>query len=257
MAFTETQNSDGSTEFINTQTGLTAMKYRPEQGADDGIVDFVRLFDDFLGDAVDARWTPVVGIDAQAVTPTITQTNNGLVRLTSGNAGDTMANDGSQLNSGLNWIPANGGLYGAFRVKPVSGVATVCYNVGFTDTAALEMPITLSGTTLTTNASDAAVFVFDTAADNDYWHAQGVKGNTDTALTNTAVAPVADTYTLLEIYIDTSGTATFKIDGTLKATIANAVTPSVALTPTVAVTARTTSERSIDIDYIEVVQKRL
>lgn len=257
MAINEVQNDDGSASYIASLNSLDTMKLRPEQGPDMGIPAYVRLFDDFLGDVLADQWTPTVGIDGQAVTPTTTAANNGLVRLTSGDAGDTMANDGSQLASALNWVPANGGLYGAFRVKPVSGVATVCYNVGFTDTAALEMPITISGTTLTTNASDAAVFVFDTAQTNDFWHAQGVKANTDTAITNTAVAPTADTYTLMEIYIDISGHATFYIDGVLKASVANAVTPSVALTPVVAVTARTTSVRSIDVDYIEVAQKRL
>lgn len=257
MAFTETQNGDGSTEWINTQTGLTAVMWRPEQGGDAGIRDFVTLRDDFLGDLIGDEWTPLAGIDGQAVAPTITVANNGLVRLTSGDVGDTMANDGSQLSSALNWIPANGGLYMQARIKPVSSVANVCYNVGFTDTSALEMPITISGTTLTTNASDAAVFVFDTAQTNDLWHTQGVKANSDTAIANSGIAPAADTYTLLEIWIDTSGNATFKIDGGTAIQVANAVTASVPLTPTVAVVTRTTASKSLDVDYIEVVQRRL
>ena len=211
-----------------------------------------------MGPVLDAnKWTALEGDDDIAAPPVVIAANNGLLTLVSGNAGDTFAHDGSQLSSQLNWIPANGGLSMTARIMPVTGVATVCYNVGFTDTIALEMPITLSTTTLTTNASDAAVFVYDTAATNDFWHIQGVKGNTDTALTNTSVLPVADTYTILRVDIDTSGTASFYIDGVLKGNIANAVTTSVALTPTIAVTARTTSSRVLYVDYVEVAQKRL
>lgn len=260
MSINEVQNSDGSLSHISASNSLDTLKLRPEQGPDLGYAAFTGFFDDFLGDVLADQWSGAAGADGQAVAPAILAGGlNGICRLTSGDAGDGTANDASILTHTLNYKASSGGLYMRTRLKINTAVTNVCVNVGFTDvlaTTTLEMPITISGTTLTTAATDAAVFVFDTAQTNDYWHAQGVKNNTDTAISNTSVAPAADTYTVLEVYIDNNGHAAFYIDGVLKASVANAVTTSVALTPVVAVEARTTTSKVVDIDYIEVRAKR-
>lgn len=256
MTINQVQNDDGTSSFVDADTSREVAILRPGQGFDPGLATYVRLFDDFQGDVIADQWSAAQGSDGQgAVAAIVAGEHGGVVRLTSGDAGTGTAADGSVLTHALNWKASAGGLYMRARLRINTSVASVCVNVGFTDvlaTTTLEMPITISGTTLTTNASDAAVFVFDTAQTNDYWHTQGVKANSDTAIANTEVAPVADTYTTLEIFIDTSGTATFYIDGVLEGQVANAVTAATALTPVVAVETRTTAVKVVDVDYIEV-----
>lgn len=256
MGITLNPQADGSTQYVGE--GLSLFKFHPERGGHIAQENFVQFFDDFLGDALDARWSGAAGTDGQAVAPTINAANGGTMRMTTGDT-VTVAESAVSLTHMLNWKAGNGGLYLKARIKPISSVDDVAYFVGFTDTKAsstLEIPITLSGTTLTTNATDAVGFVFDTAATNDYWHCQGVKADTDTALLNTSVGPSADTYQTLEIAVSSSGSATFYIDGVLVGSVANAVTTTVALTPVITAMARTTTSKSIDADYIFVNSKR-
>lgn len=260
MSFNQSNSSNGNTQFISASNGLYAAIMRDEQGFDPGIRDYTGFFDDFDGDVIVDQWSAGQGTDGQgAVAAIVAGGLDGICRLTSGDAGTGTAADGSILTRALNYKASSGGLYMRAKVRINTAVTNVCVNIGFTDvlqTTTLEMPITLDTITPTTNASDAAVFVFDTAATNDLWHCQGVKANTDTALTNSGTAPTADTYQVFEVYIDTSGTASFYIDGVLEASIANAVTASTALTPVIGVEARTTTSKVVDIDYIEVRAKR-
>lgn len=215
----------------------------------------VVLEDDFLGDTLDTKYSGAKGADAQAVVPTINSQVNGVVRLTSGDVGDTFANDGSSLTHELNWKANQGNLMFQARIKPVSSVANVSYFIGFSDslaTGTLEAPFTLATTTFTSNATDAVGFVYDTAATTATWRCVGVKADTDATSINTSVVPVADTSAWLEIYVDSSGNATFYIDGESYGTIANAVTATVALTPIATVVTRTTASKSLDIDYLRV-----
>lgn len=222
-----------------------------------GDVARVALFDDFLGDVIADQWSAAKGTDPQAVIATIQMAASGTVRLTSGDT-TVVAESCSSLTHGLNWKAANGGLVFEAKVTPVSAVTTVQYFVGLTDTLAtttLEQPFTLSGTTFTAVADDAVGFVFDTDATTDVWYAIGVKATTKTAAI-TCAAPTADTAQTFRIEIDTSGTATFYVDGVSVGSKADAVTTSVALTPVVEVMARTTTSRSIDVDYIYCGQTR-
>lgn len=256
MGITLNPQANGSTEFVGE--GRTLFKLNSDRGGYIAHENFVQLFDDFLGDSLDARWSGAAGSDAQAVAPTISAANGGVMRMTTGDT-TTVSESAVSLTHGLNYKAGNGGLYLKARIKPVTSVADVAYFVGFTDTLAtstLEIPITLSGTTLTTTATDAVGFVFDTAATNDYWHCQGVKADTDTALINTSVGPSADTYQDLEIVVDSSGTATFYINGAQVASVANAVTTTVSLTPVITAMARTTTSKSLDADYIFINSKR-
>lgn len=225
-----------------------------------GSLDFtpkVTLFDDFLGDVLDDAWSGAKGSDGQAVVPTINPAIGGWVRLTSGDT-VTPAESISSLTHGLNWKAESGGLAFEAKVKPVSSVASVAYFIGLTDalaTGTLEEPVTLSGTSFTSNATDCVGFVFDTAATTDVFYCIGVKNNADTAATAT-IAPAADTAVTLRIELSAAGAATFYVNGNLVATIADAVTPSVALTPIVEVMTRTTAVKSIDADYIHVQSSR-
>ncbi len=212
----------------------------------------VTLFDDFLGDVIADQWSAAKGSDAQAVIATINAASiGGTVRLTSGDS-VVVAESSSSLTHALNWKAANGGLVFETKVTPVSSVANVAYFIGLTDvlaTTTLEEPVTLSTTTFTSNATDCVGFVFDTAATTDVFYCIGVANDVDTSSVATS-APVADTAITLRIELSTAGGASFYVNGARVATIAAAVTASVALTPVIEVMARTTTSKSIDVDHV-------
>ena len=180
--------------------------------------------DDFYGDALDGAWVPLNGSDAQAIDPAPSAAKNGVVRLTCGDDGTTtMAVNGCQLATELNWDASAGRLFGEFRIK-VSAITNIVFFVGFTDSKALEMPFTQSGTTLTSNASDAVGFMFDT--------------NSTT-----------------EVFAD--GTAKFYIDGVKTGdTMTSAITVATDLAATVAVFSETTTSHTLDVDYVRLEQSR-
>lgn len=254
MTILEQNYADG-TKSIVAESSRKLVTYHPDSGVDLGSADYVSFFDDFLGDVIADQWSAAKGSDAQAVIATVVaSTAGGAVRLTSGDT-TTVAESLSSLTQALNWKANTGGLFVEARVKLVSSIANVAVNIGFTDdlaTSTLEEPFSISGTTITSNATDGVCFVYDTAQTNDYWHLQGVKAGTDTAINNSSKAPVADTYALFRLELDSSGNATFFIDGVKVGTAANAVTATVALTPVVSVMARTTTSKSVDVDYIRV-----
>src|SRR3546814_17818472 len=82
---------------------------------------------------------------------------------------------------------------------------TTCYAfVGFTDVTTLEAPIISAGSanTLTSNASDAVGFMFDTGMTDDNWWLVGVDTDVDATHEDTGLAPVADTYATFEVDVE-------------------------------------------------------
>jgi hypothetical protein len=218
---------------------------------------YVRLFDDFLGDVISDQWSAAQGTDGQgAIAAVVAGAAGGAVRLTSGDT-VTVAESLSSLTHALNWKANQGGLVFEARVTPVSSVANVAYFIGLTDTLAtttLEEPATLATATITYVAADAVGFLYDTGATTDVFYGVAVKATAGTAFANAVVGalPVAGTAITFRIELSATGAASFYADGVLLGTIAAAVTATVALTPIVSVMARTTTVKSIDVDYIEV-----
>ena len=213
--------------------------------------------DDFYGDALDGAWVPLNGSDAQAIDPAPSAAKNGVVRLTCGNdATTTMAVNGCQLASELNWDASAGRLFGEFRIK-VSAITDIVFFAGFTDSKALEMPFTQSGTTLTSTATDAVGIMFDTGSTTDDLFAVGVDSDTDATHEDLGSAPVADTWIRLGVEVFSDGTAKFYIDGVKTGdTMTSAVTPTVDLAATVAVFSETTTSHTLDVDYVRLEQSR-
>lgn len=259
MSINMKQNSDGTLTAVSNVNSKIPLIIDEQRGSYQNDKQYVEFVDDFLGDVIEDGYSAAKGSDGQAVIATIVAGEaGGVVRQTTGDTA-VLAESAVVLTHALNWKANMGGLYMYTRFKPVTSVANVSYFVGFTDTlgtTTLEMPMSLSGTTLTTTATDAVGFLFDTDATNDFWHLQGVKADTDTALLNSAVAPVADTAADLEIWLDTSGNATFAINGAVLGTVANCVTATVALTPVIAAMARTTTSKSVDTDILVVRAQR-
>ena len=225
--------------------------------------DRFELFDDFLYQTIteaDTPWILNSGADAQAIDPAISAQEGGVIRITTGDADGTTANDGSQLVAHIPVQADSGGLVFETRLHINTAVTTVSVVAGLTDSTSLEEPFTIAGTTITSTASDAACFVYDTAQTTDQWYACAVDSNTDdTGNALTGVAPVADTYQVLRIEVSSDGaTIRFYINGTLTNTLSGAagVSPDVNLYATVIACATTTTSRTVDVDYIYVAHTR-
>ena len=211
----------------------------------------VSFFDDFLGDLVGDAWA----IDADTgCSGAILAAKVGTLRLTT----DTTDNDRVTAAHELNWA-AELGLVAEFRVK-VDVITAVGMFVGFSDAkaeAAQTQPIEGSGSSdgVTTTATDAVGFLFDTDMSTDQWHGIGVKGNTDGTLASSFGAPVAATYQTLRLAVGSDETAYFWVAGEFKGSVASAVTGTVALTPIVSVQNRSGAARLMDVDYAWIVAR--
>lgn len=214
------------------------------------------FFDDF--ERLDTlRWLATEGTDSATSNAAILAGGvGGVLRLTTGDAGTGLAADTEQLtHNTLLFKAANDNLVFEIRVK-LSAITNCWAFFGFTDTvaAALEAPImsASSADTLTTNATDAVGFMFDTRMSTDNWWLTGVANDVDATAQNSGYAPVAGTYEVLRIEIDSSGRAIFYRNGVKIGTrMTGAVTPSVALTPVLAVSKTSVAaSMTVDIDYV-------
>lgn len=213
------------------------------------------MFDDFEGDVIRDQWTIAAGSDSPAA-GALTEAVNGKLRLTTGNSNASLAADGVQVTSFLNWNTANGLEFEC--VLQVDVITNLQLFVGFTDQrASLEMPFTLSGTTYTSVATDGFGFLFDTAATTDTIRCVGVANDVDVTHVDSGVAYVAATDKKLRISVGRNNTAKFYIDDVLVATIASITRSSIPLALVVcARAAGDTVSKNVDIDYISAARAR-
>lgn len=236
--------------------------------------DIVSWTDDFTGGSqafsttIIDGWRSRKGSDGACVDWTVTPAINGTCVGTIGNTTASMAVSGTQLDRGLDYKANSGGLILQTRVK-MSTIATIAVFIGFTDqTAALEMPVNSAAGahTITTTATDAVGFLFDTSdTSTDQWLAVGVANDVDAtvqsglAADGSAIIPVADTYETFRIEISATGVAEFFRNGIrVGSLMTGAVTATVALTPVIAAFNRTTSGApTITADYVHVASIRV
>ncbi|MEN9903127.1 MAG: hypothetical protein RL651_1791 [Pseudomonadota bacterium] len=223
--------------------------------------DTVAFFDDFIGDLVLDEWGFVEGTDSATSAAAILAGGiGGVLRLTTGDAGTGYAADAEQMNMALQWQASNGGLFLEARLK-LSAITTCYAFIGFTDTLSLEAPIVSasSANTLTTNATDAVGFMFDTNMTADTWWLTGVANDVDATAQNTGYAPVADTYAKFRIEISSAGAATFFYNGVLVGTtMTGAVTAATDLTPIITVSKLSVAAAmNLDLDYIALGMQRV
>jgi len=217
----------------------------------------VRQFDDFIGPTLSTQWAVTAGSDSPAG-GAINAANGGTLRLTTGDSNASLAADGIQVEGGLNWKAANGSLVFETRLL-ISAVTAVQLYAGFTDqTAALEMPVTLTTATFSTVATDAVGFLFDTNATTKTIRLVGVANDVDATMQDSGNAWAAATYIKLRVEVSTTGVATFYINGTPVGTsMSGAVTPTIALTPVIAARSLAANSKTVDIDYIDVMSTRV
>lgn len=211
------------------------------------------LFDHFLGDSLDAKWNLAEGTDSATSDAAIVANGaGGILRVTTGDAGTGLAADMVCLNQALQYKANGGGV--SVEAKINLSAITTCYMFfGFTDTVAQEAPVESAGSanTLTSNASDAVGFMFDTRMASDTLWLTGVKADVDAAAQNTDIAPTAAANIVLRIDVDALGAASFYINGYMVgASMTNAVSPSVALTPVFALgKTSVAASMTADVDY--------
>lgn len=221
----------------------------------------VAIMEEFLGDVLKDEWNAVEGSDTDGAQAVLAGGIGGVLRLTSGNddANGTQATCASGVTSYLNWQASNGGLAMQARVK-ISRITNSYLFVGFTDVITAELPVISAGSaeTVTTNATDAVGFLFDTNFTTDTFHLVGVANDVDATVQTLTDAPVADDYLTLRVEVDASGAALFYINGKVVGSkMTGAVTPANDLTPAVYVSnADGTSTVTLDVDYIHVSMNR-
>lgn len=259
MSYNINQLANGDTDIVNP-SGEKAVTFKKIGGLYAQHDRKVQFYDDFLGDALDARWSGAAGSDSPAAVSVATITTGGIATVKTGDSNASVAADTSSLTHGLNWKASGGNLVFEARCK-VDAITNVKLFIGWTDTLAtttLEVPINMTTGTLTTTATDACGFMFDTAATNVKWQLTGVANDVDASVINSNVAPTAATYQIFKIELTTSGAATFYIDNVKYGSLSGAVTPSVLLTPVFcARAAGDTTPKSLDIDYVWISQTRI
>lgn len=212
----------------------------------------VKFFDDFLGDTINLDWY-IVNADAGGTAVAVVEAENGVVRgLSDGTNGDIQNIFGAE-----NWQPSvQGTIIFEARVALHTSLAQGIF-IGLTDdNDADEVPIDDDGGTLTTTASDAVGFVYDSAG-NGTWDCVSVKADSDGAQVQcpTKFNPVLDTFQTFRIVVEDDGNCRYYINGeeitASGAARSAAITTTVQYCPCVAQLANGTAA-DFDIDYFYV-----
>jgi len=213
----------------------------------------VKIFDDFLGKALDATndWT-VAGVNSG--TAAINVATGGTMRITTG----TADNDDVDVASDLIWKASKSCcLEVRFASNDISNVAL---NVGFSDAqgeGADLIAMMLSVITLTSTASDFAGFLYDPDATTDTIRCVAVKDDVDQSVIDTGQAMVAGTYYVARVEIDALGNIDYYLDGVHVGSHKKGITITDALCIYVAmINHGESAANTIDIDYIKAWQKR-
>lgn len=224
----------------------------------------VTLFDDFLLTSAPG-WTG--NSDVGGTTAILANTEDGFYNLT------TAATSGNraQVVGERVWRAESGGpLVFECGLRIPTAVTNRGAFVGFTDVTTLEMPIEASGTGdgITTNASDAVGFMYDTNASTDVWFVVGVDSDTDAPGSGPLAArwsdrtPVAGTDYAFRFTVNEDGQAEFWINGqavnrgsdingwSFNRFLNSAVSTNVNLAPTVVAITRAAAAASVYVDYI-------
>jgi len=173
-------------------------------------------------------------------------------------AADDVANDKQEFAGALSYNSSKVTVFEC-RIAIAADVTTTRLNVGLSDAkneAAQTIAFTISGTTVTENATDGAVFLYDTDADTDGWFGC-IAGTTDEDEGGGATAPTAGVYQTLRIEINASRAVSFYIDGTQYGSTTTAVLDaSKSLGFYLATQSTTTVARTVNLDYVYIWQDR-
>ncbi len=212
----------------------------------------VVLDDDFIANALStALWT-VAGVNSGTCASSTGV--GGLATITTGDADDDDVDVASEIvfNSGKAC-----GCEARVRINDVSGTA---FNFGFSDAkgeAADAIAATYSGTTLTSNATDCALFFHDPDATTDAFRTVAVSNDTDgTVDTITSTSPGDADWHIYRVQSDTSGNVDFYFDGVSQGTANSGLRSAVNLCVYLGAINREATGNTVDVDYIRAWQER-
>ena len=224
--------------------------------------DVVQYFDDFLGDEIRGSGaTPGVyelNTGSDGVLSVLADQTNGVAELSASTGAGADDEYAFIALPELNWTAEQNAVI-AVRLKVVEAITTVKMEVGFTDVTTDNGAVnSLSGNTGT--ASDCAVWVFDTV-DNAYWQCFGSKAGTPATKIEDGLAPAADTYETMIVALRDTNAKFLRLDsnGNLtyeSAWMPDAITAADKLVPWVGVQLRGSVDRNLNIDFIDVRQRR-
>lgn len=217
------------------------------------------FWEDFLAAQVDLRFSSTAGSGtANAALTTVAGALGGMATLKSASDNGTHAANNSSITfDQLNYKASQGGLLIEVRAK-LDVLTSPYLFIGFTDTISttVESPIFMNAAVIDSDATDACGVMFDTAATVDKWTVGGVKNDVDTDPLISGLAPTADTFFTVRAEVDSGGGVTGYIDGVSIGYVANAVTTTVALTPTIVVGNNTAAQHVLTLDYVAVQASR-
>ncbi len=233
-------------EFVGDANYLANIKGNPS-------FDKVVFYDDFLGDALDARWAPS---GDNGGTEAITAGTGGTATLTTGATDD----DRSILASDLNWYCAQNPVV-EIRAK-INTITTAGIVLGFNDAITeandtMPFEITAAAATLVNGkCTDGVAFVFDTDGSVDKWYMAATKADAEGTPVITAYAPVAATYETFRIALNTLGDATFYRNGALVGRQPACITTTAPLCIFMGLISRSAGARILTVDYVKAWQDR-
>jgi hypothetical protein len=218
------------------------------------------FIEDFLAAGIDSRLSSTAGAGtANAALTTVAGAMSGTATLKSASDDGTNAQNCSSVTfDQLNWKASQGGL--VFEVYcAIDDVSEAYLFIGFTDTISttVECPISISGTTAASDATDAAGIMYDIDATTDKFYVGGVSNNTDaTPVANFVSAPSDATYFTARVEIDTTGKCTGYINGAKIGEVAAALRTTIGLTPAIVIGNRSANQVVLTVDYLAVQQNR-
>ncbi len=216
-----------------------------------GSINHIGFFDDFLGDILAAEWVNDLAAGA-TIAPAGTAAG-GIAVVTL----DTDDNDHATLTMGLHWTVSNGYTVFTARAAQVTAITLRSVEIGVSDANSETNGLAFSAPdTPTAVADDAAVFTINSDDSLATWNVLTVNGGGTPVQTTLTTAPVAGTYQVFQIVIDSAGNAQFYINGTLEATQALAVATTALLTPWITLKSLSAAAKIQNVDYVSMFGER-
>jgi hypothetical protein len=219
--------------------------------ANGGTTEFVGWFDDFLGDALDARWSLNLSAGA-AIAPVASTVARGVVAFTT----DTDNNDFATLALGLHWLVSEGTLTFEARVANQTAITARAVEIGLSDALSETGGLAFSSHNATpvAVADNAALFGYNTANSMTTWSALAVNGGGTPQVSVLTTAPVAGAFQTFRLIVSSTGTVTYFIDKVEVAKFTAAVATTALLTPWITLKSLSGAVKEIRADYVRLFQ---
>jgi hypothetical protein len=126
---------------------------------------------------------------------------------------------------------------------------------GFVNATSLTMPVTIPAAVVTASDSNVVGLMFDNSSTTKAWQCVGIK---DTVTSTTPASSVSGSLALvkLRVNVDSTGNATCYINNSVVGRVPNAVSNTAMLSAIVAHQRTDSTSNTVNVDYVQAVQKR-